>query len=399
MVTKHKELQPELDWCTNEEERLFLEDYLNKLAYLTNTEKKFNEKHVCAICGRKAPHLYDGDYYCSRHIHHLTKYGEILPYTRRTPNEVHFDDLYTYIYLRDNSNDVVGVTIIDKEDTYKALQHKWGRGKKGYAVSAGKTKPLFLHRLVMGLDDEDTRVSDHINRDRLNNTKKNLRITTQKLNTINTSMPRSNTSGFIGVGYTNKGWRATINTEERYLHLGYYSTKIEALKVRLQAEFDLLPEGYAPQRDLFEKYNIIKKSEDIEYKYFTEKPRPIIAESGVKGIRVNNNKSGISYTAYISDASNNQTNLGTYKNKEDATKAVEDKKNYTDIFETLEVDISMHLTGKTYRATNIKTGETKDFVCIKYFCEENNLIPSNVSACLAGRRKTHKGWTFETLED
>lgn len=50
-----------------------------------------------------------------------------------------------------------------------------------YARHAGK----YLHRMILGLEDDDPRVCDHINRNTKDNRRANLRAVTQKENCAN----------------------------------------------------------------------------------------------------------------------------------------------------------------------------------------------------------------------
>lgn len=43
------------------------------------------------------------------------------------------------------------------------------------------------------------------------------------------------------------------------------------------------------------------------------------------------------------------------------------------------------------------TGEKIKFYKLNEFCRENRLTSTNVLACIAGKQKTHKKWTFKKL--
>ena len=79
---------------------------------------------------------------------------------------------------------------------------------------------------------------DHINGDRLDNRIVNLRIVTRQENQRNTRLPRSNTSGIIGVYWCKhkRKWRAAIGCDGRTVCLGRFNSKEEAIAARREAE-------------------------------------------------------------------------------------------------------------------------------------------------------------------
>ena len=108
--------------------------------------------------------------------------------------------------------------IIDAEDMETVSRHYWHYKKnKGYIVSVqAESGKMQLHRFLLGITDENV-IVDHANRNRLDCRKGNLRIVTPQQNSMNSSLPHSNTSGFIGVSFvTSKGrYRAQIGLGNR----------------------------------------------------------------------------------------------------------------------------------------------------------------------------------------
>jgi hypothetical protein len=73
--------------------------------------------------------------------------------------------------------------IIDECDAH-LLEHRWHMEAAGYArrnVSAegGRQHAVKMHREILGLERGDPREADHINRDRLDNRRANLRVVTR----------------------------------------------------------------------------------------------------------------------------------------------------------------------------------------------------------------------------
>ena len=99
---------------------------------------------------------------------------------------------------------------------------------------------------------------DHIDRNPLNNRRYNLRPATTVENNRNHRISKRNTSGIIGVGYYKAGnkWRAYIsNVEKKFISLGYYDNKEDAIKARLVAEKEIYKD-FSPQKHLFEEYGV-----------------------------------------------------------------------------------------------------------------------------------------------
>ena len=127
-------------------------------------------------------------------------------------------------------------TIIDDDDITKVLQFttKWHLRSDGYVAS--KHNALGLHRFIM--DAKKGEEVDHINRDKLDNRKSNLRITTRQIQGRN-SMKPTKTSKYPGVSKRGNKWKATIRNNTKVKHLGYYfieeaaavAYKKEALKL------------------------------------------------------------------------------------------------------------------------------------------------------------------------
>ena len=133
--------------------------------------------------------------------------------------------------------------IVDDSDFEWLNQWKWHYSQPGYA-SKGKPyingKPqgqLLMHRLIMKCPDNKT--VDHINQNKLDNRKKNLRICSYHENRMNSSLPSNNTSGFKGVYFYKGKWSAQVKLNGKMNYVGRFINKEEAAKAYNQkaAEF------------------------------------------------------------------------------------------------------------------------------------------------------------------
>lgn len=143
-----------------------------------------------------------------------------------------------YSYCNDGTSIAVTATngiifYIDKEDEKLAKQYKWSvvkdtNGNLSVATSDG----LLLHTLLM--NTPQNMEVDHIDLNRLNNRRANLRICTHQQNQCNQPLQTNNTSGVTGVSYyaPRHKYRARIKVWQRDIHLGYYHTFDEAVKAR-----------------------------------------------------------------------------------------------------------------------------------------------------------------------
>ena len=189
----------------------------------------------CSICGRQVSRLKKG--MCNKHYRQLTKYGEVLdnnPRNRNDPNEIVIYDDFAEIILYNNECQEIARALIDLEDISKVEEYKWYLKKDGYVYS--NDGPTRLHRLVM--DCPEDMIIDHVNRDRLDNRKSNLRICTTQQNSWNHSVCSRNTSGTTGVSwneYCNK-WYAQIMINGKTINLGYYDKYEDAIQARKDAE-------------------------------------------------------------------------------------------------------------------------------------------------------------------
>lgn len=176
-------------------------------------------------------------------------------------NEFVLDEINKIVIIKCNHNKELIISI----DDYDLVKNYYWWTNKNYGMTRHKdTKNMLqIHRLIMGVTDKKISI-DHIDRNPLDNRKENLRIATQTQNIQNSTLRKCSASGIIGVRKRdeNETWRASIKYNKKTINLGTFQNKEDAIIERLKAEKEYFKE-FAPQRHLFEQYNI---GESNEYK-------------------------------------------------------------------------------------------------------------------------------------
>lgn len=128
--------------------------------------------------------------------------------------------------------------LVDPQDAAKLGKHNWYYGFRGYAMRSklmpsGKRKTVSMHREILGAKDHEE--VDHINGDRLDNRRSNLRVLGRSANLHNRGA--YGPSGLKGVSWDKrkKKWRAEIGKNGKRAWLGYHSTKEDAERIYRKA--------------------------------------------------------------------------------------------------------------------------------------------------------------------
>lgn len=125
--------------------------------------------------------------------------------------------------------------VIDIDDYERIKDYCWYVNKDGKVQTSMNGKTVGLHRFVMNLHDNNYEV-DHINHDRTDNRKNNLRIVTHEENMKNIKTPKNNTSGRVGVEHLkNNKWKAKIHIGNKYISKTF-DTFEEAVEKRIELE-------------------------------------------------------------------------------------------------------------------------------------------------------------------
>lgn len=139
-----------------------------------------------------------------------------------------------HTFLKDDFTEItVGNKSALVDSSMSHLAHmKWYLHSRGYAYTKNST---LMHHLVIGKPPKGM-VVDHINQNKLDNRRQNLRFVTPTESVINRSTRRGS-SGHKGVFRVPSGrWRAHIAHDYKTIYLGTFDTLGEAIAAREAAE-------------------------------------------------------------------------------------------------------------------------------------------------------------------
>lgn len=127
------------------------------------------------------------------------------------------------------------VTAIVDDDMFDYLsQFKWRIDRNGYILRGtrknGHYKNIWMHQEVISVQEGFK--ADHIDRNKYNNTRKNLREATPQQNRMNQPAREKGVSQYKGVSWHKrvKRWVANLGAKGHKKHLGCFDTEIEAAK-------------------------------------------------------------------------------------------------------------------------------------------------------------------------
>lgn len=124
---------------------------------------------------------------------------------------------YSILQIIGNNKNIK--VLIDTEDINKLKLHSWRINDKGYIISDINRKKVRIHNFILNRDTSNPKiVCDHINRNKLDNRKQNLRIVSQQENNINRTIIDN------AKYYT---YRKDRNKYYAY-NIGYFNTEKEA---------------------------------------------------------------------------------------------------------------------------------------------------------------------------
>jgi len=190
-----------------------------------------NDK-VCVVCGGKFSVHIDGEPYCNKHYCRIKKYGSPERHPRKSTNKFEI------------VGDVLKITtakgfeiLADAEELEKLKHYSWCVSAQGYAVANIKGRVVKMNRYILGLDNCVGKIVDHINKNKLDNRKTNLRFCSPKDNARNISVSKNSKSQVLGVRKTKYGkYNVRIVADRKEHHIGNFENIEDAIFARRKAE-------------------------------------------------------------------------------------------------------------------------------------------------------------------
>ena len=143
--------------------------------------------------------------------------------------------IYLSVYKKDSKTNGLFATV-DNDDYARLSKYNWTAAvykTVTYAVRStprdktGKQKTIRMHNEILG-----SLWVDHIDRNGLNNTKKNLRRSCPKTNSWNRVVSKNKKNKYIGVSRSGKNkYRARIKIDGKLIHLGISDSELDCAKM------------------------------------------------------------------------------------------------------------------------------------------------------------------------
>lgn len=136
---------------------------------------------------------------------------------------------------------VTGYAIIEPEDWELVRDFRWFKDHGYASACVPGSKRVRMARLIVGLKPGGTLCVDHINRDRLDNRRSNLRVVTKGQNGQNVSARWNASSRHRGVSFREGKWTARCTVNGKVHFLGDFTDEDEAGRVAREFRMAHLP--------------------------------------------------------------------------------------------------------------------------------------------------------------
>ena len=172
----------------------------------------------CSVEGCNRPHEAKG--FCHNHYDRWRVYGNPLAKTKADPSAIRECSGHLEVELH-GKHSQNGCTKISLEDREFVEGRRFWVSRDGYARCKVDGVSVSLHRLLLGSTVGEDQEVDHINRDRLDNRRENLRVVTKAQQNQNRKVRSDSRTGHRNVHYNSKKdlYRVIVTKDgKRYGH-------------------------------------------------------------------------------------------------------------------------------------------------------------------------------------
>ena len=206
---------------------------------------------------------------CGKHYSQYNKYNKFLDteaMSTADKNNYIITNEGVWIIVKNKKQVETGRFLIDKEDFDLVLSKKWRKWKDDYFT--GNINPISISRFLLNLNYKDDILVDHINGNRIDNRRSNLRLANDSQNGANKALDRRNKSGIAGVRYENDRhkWAVEISYYNKRIHLSRYDNFCDACYVRYIAEIFLFQDFRSFRNDtyLLSQVELCNRKEELK---------------------------------------------------------------------------------------------------------------------------------------
>lgn len=177
---------------------------------------------LCSIDGCQRNRLARG--LCSKHWQTWKRNGDPTKLQIRTEPRGYINGGIGYIELTQGK-----IAKVSPEDFPSLMENIWSFHGE-YAHAAINGKKVYMHKIIQAATCGYE--VDHINGDKLDNRRENLRSVTRSNNNANSKLRSGKTSRYRGVHWSKRQrkWAASIGVNRKTIYLGYFYKEKEAAK-------------------------------------------------------------------------------------------------------------------------------------------------------------------------
>ena len=135
------------------------------------------------------------------------------------------------IPLKNRKGEIVDYALVDNEDFEKLIEKKWSKGKQGYPCGRVNNTTITMHQFIIG-KAPDKQIIVHINQNKLDNRKENLRYATYSQIFQNQFKKEGCSSKYKGVFWSSpkQKWQSQSMYDGRIISLGSFVHELDAAK-------------------------------------------------------------------------------------------------------------------------------------------------------------------------